>query len=175
MTLETKLNLMKLKTRESASSEPMSMSNLSASESGFSTPITPLESPLLSPSSNPKQQKHWCGYKYRASTVSSANTSANDTNEEFAIDSDSDLDSIVTSSEDEEPETAPADPDEADTDVKQRKFIRFVDKIASSQYFQKATQINFLRKAIEGVSKMSIMLTVQINSLSGTLGKWRAP
>src|SRR5699024_5299202 len=130
-----------------------------ATESGVTTPNTsPVESPLTSPLTMPKQQKHWCGYKFRASTVSSVNSTTTDVNEEFAVDSDSDLDSIVTSSEDEEPETAPADPDDADTDVKQRKLVRFVDKIASSQYFQKATQINFLRKAIEGVSKMSIML-----------------
>lgn len=176
MTLETKLNLMKLKTRESPSSETvqMSLSSLNASESGFSVPVSPVESPLHSPGSNPKQQKHWRGYRYRASAATSTVGGGNDLNEdEFAVDSDSDLDSIVTSSEDEEPETAPADPDDADTDEKQKKVIRFVDKIASSQYFQKATQINFLRKAIEGFSKMSIMLTVQINSLSGTLGIWQ--
>ena len=170
MTLETKLNLMKLKTRESPISEnvQVSFSSLNTPESGssFSTPISPLESPLLSPMSNTKQM-HWRGYKFRASGTSQI---SNDFNEEFVVDSDSDLDSIITSSEDEEPETAPADPDDADTDEKQKKVIRFVDKIASSQYFQKATQINFLRKAIEGFSKMSIMLTVQINSLSGILG-----
>ncbi|OTF80833.1 hypothetical protein BLA29_011142, partial [Euroglyphus maynei] len=80
-----------------------------------------------------------------------------------------DLDSIVTSSEDEEPETAPAAPDDADTDEKQKKLIRFFEKIASNQYFQKASQMNFVKKALEGVSNMSIMLTVQINSLNGTL------
>lgn len=195
MTLETKLNLMKLKKAEStAAVESISLSTLSAAESGrhssgVNTP-TGLESPLVSPTAAnlPKQMKHWCGYKFRTSTVSSvasnasnsgaaagAGTGASGANDETAasVDSDSDLDSIGTSSEDEEPETAPADPDDADTDEKQRKLIRFVNKIASSQYFQKATQINFFKKAIEGVSKMSIMLTVQINSLSGILGKSR--
>ena len=61
-------------------------------------------------------------------------------------------------------------PDDADTDEKQKKLIRFVEKIASNQYFQKASQMNFVKKALEGVSNMSIMLTVQINSLNGTLG-----
>lgn len=167
MTLETKLNLMKLKRRESPGSEAVSLSNLT--ESGLSTPISPLDSPV----SNSHQQKHWSGYKCRAFTASSINSTGtgNDANEEFSLDDDSDLDSILTSSEDEEPETAPADPDDADTDVKQRKFIRFVDNIATSQWFQKATKMTFFQKAIEGVSKMSISMTVQINSLSGTLGK----
>lgn len=188
MTLETKLNLMKLKKAESNNSavESISLSTLSAAEAagGISSGLnTPLESPLVSPTTGfPKQMKHWCGYKLRTSTVSSVNSStsatggatmpgANDDQVIASVDSDSDLDSIGTSSEDEEPETAPADPDDADTDEKQRKLVRFVNKIASSQYFQKATQINFFKKAIEGVSKMSIMLTVQLNSLSGTLGK----
>lgn len=165
MTLETKLNLMKLRTKELPNSEsiPYSLSSLSASESGFPTPVSSPESPLSSPFPVPKQQKHWRGYK----CVSRNNSSK--VKEEIVNETDSDIDSIVTSSEDEEPETAPADPDDADTDEKQRKFTRFVDRIASSQYFQKATQINFFRKAIEGVSNMSIMLTVQINSLSGIL------
>ncbi|KAJ7989744.1 hypothetical protein DPEC_G00307700 [Dallia pectoralis] len=50
-----------------------------------------------------------------------------------------------------------------------KRFLRFVDKIASSKYFQKATENEYIKKKIAEVSNMPLMLTVEVLELSGTL------
>ena len=50
-----------------------------------------------------------------------------------------------------------------------RKFLRFVDKIAKSKYFQKATENEYIRKKIAEVSNMPLLLSVEVLELSGTL------
>ncbi|XP_029584633.1 testis-expressed protein 2-like [Salmo trutta] len=50
-----------------------------------------------------------------------------------------------------------------------RRFLRFVDKVASSKYFQKATENEYIKKKIAEVSNMPLMLTVEVLELSGTL------
>ncbi|KAG7504609.1 hypothetical protein JOB18_012637 [Solea senegalensis] len=49
------------------------------------------------------------------------------------------------------------------------KILRFVDKIAKSKYFQKATENKYIRKKIAEVSNMPLMLSVEVMELSGTL------
>ncbi|KAJ8345037.1 hypothetical protein SKAU_G00292300 [Synaphobranchus kaupii] len=50
-----------------------------------------------------------------------------------------------------------------------RKILRFVDKIAKSKYFQKATENEYIKKKIEEVSNTPLLLTVEVQELSGTL------
>lgn len=50
-----------------------------------------------------------------------------------------------------------------------KKILRFVDKIAKSKYFQKATENEYIKKKIEEVSNMPLMLSVEVQELSGTL------
>ncbi|KAM4531852.1 testis-expressed protein 2-like isoform 1-T1 [Odontesthes bonariensis] len=50
-----------------------------------------------------------------------------------------------------------------------RKILRFVDKIAKSKYFQKATENEYIRKKIAEVSNVPLMLSVEVLELSGTL------
>ncbi|XP_017277266.1 testis-expressed protein 2-like [Kryptolebias marmoratus] len=50
-----------------------------------------------------------------------------------------------------------------------RKILRFVDKIAKSKYFQKATENDYIKKKIAEVSNMPLMLSVEVLELSGTL------
>ncbi|XP_030645546.1 testis-expressed protein 2-like [Chanos chanos] len=50
-----------------------------------------------------------------------------------------------------------------------RKILRFVDKIAKSKYFQKATENEYIKKKIAEVSNMPLLLTVEVLELSGTL------
>ncbi|KAG7459444.1 hypothetical protein MATL_G00210870 [Megalops atlanticus] len=50
-----------------------------------------------------------------------------------------------------------------------RKILRFVDKIAKSKYFQKATENEYIKKKIEEVSNTPLHLTVEVQELSGTL------
>nr|XP_056722511.1 testis-expressed protein 2-like [Euleptes europaea] len=50
-----------------------------------------------------------------------------------------------------------------------RKILRLVDKIAKSKYFQKATENEFIKKKIEEVSNTPLLLTVEVQELTGTL------
>ncbi|KAJ7984704.1 hypothetical protein DPEC_G00357510 [Dallia pectoralis] len=50
-----------------------------------------------------------------------------------------------------------------------RRILRFVDKIAKSKYFQKATENEYIKKKIEEMSNMPLLLAVEVQELSGTL------
>ncbi|XP_072523377.1 testis-expressed protein 2 isoform X2 [Salminus brasiliensis] len=50
-----------------------------------------------------------------------------------------------------------------------RRILRFVDKIAKSKYFQKATENEYIKKKIEEMSNMPLLLTVEVQELSGLL------
>lgn len=52
---------------------------------------------------------------------------------------------------------------------KPSKIMRFVDKIAKSKYFQKATETEFIKKKIEEVSNTPLLLTVEVQECQGTL------
>ncbi|XP_062308405.1 testis-expressed protein 2 [Osmerus eperlanus] len=49
------------------------------------------------------------------------------------------------------------------------KIMRFVDKIAKSKYFQKATETEFIKKRMEEVSNTPLLLTVEVQECRGTL------
>ena len=49
------------------------------------------------------------------------------------------------------------------------KIMRFVDKIAKSKYFQKATETEFIKKKIEEMSNTPLLLTVEVQECRGTL------
>ncbi|XP_014664586.1 PREDICTED: testis-expressed sequence 2 protein-like [Priapulus caudatus] len=51
----------------------------------------------------------------------------------------------------------------------QKKFLRMVDKITASRYFQQATEYKYIKKAMENVSKVPLLLTVEVHSLTGTM------
>ncbi|XP_066518702.1 testis-expressed protein 2 isoform X1 [Hoplias malabaricus] len=50
-----------------------------------------------------------------------------------------------------------------------RRILRFVDKIAKSKYFQKATENEYIKKKIEEMSNMPLLLTVEVQELIGIL------
>ncbi|XP_017287976.1 testis-expressed protein 2 isoform X2 [Kryptolebias marmoratus] len=52
---------------------------------------------------------------------------------------------------------------------KSSKIMRFVDKIAKSKYFQKATETEFIKKKMEEVSNTPLLLTVELQQLRGRL------
>lgn len=49
------------------------------------------------------------------------------------------------------------------------KIMRFVDKIAKSKYFQKATETEFIKKKMEEVSNTPLLLTVELQEIRGRL------
>ncbi|KAK2820816.1 hypothetical protein Q5P01_023775 [Channa striata] len=50
-----------------------------------------------------------------------------------------------------------------------RRILRFVDKIAKSKYFQRAAENEFIKKKFEEMSNTPLLLTVEVQELSGTL------
>ncbi|XP_029312355.1 testis-expressed protein 2 [Cottoperca gobio] len=50
-----------------------------------------------------------------------------------------------------------------------KKIWRFVDKITKSKYFQKATENEFIKKKFEEMSNTPLLLTVEVQELSGSL------
>ncbi|XP_077863180.1 testis-expressed protein 2-like [Saccoglossus kowalevskii] len=50
-----------------------------------------------------------------------------------------------------------------------KKILRIVDRIAKSKYFQKAAENSYVKKAIEEVSNLPLVLTVEVKGLHGTL------
>ncbi|XP_060748312.1 testis-expressed protein 2-like [Tachysurus vachellii] len=50
-----------------------------------------------------------------------------------------------------------------------RTILHFVDKIAKSKYFQKATENEYIKKKIAEVSNTPLLLSVEVLELSGTL------
>ena len=50
-----------------------------------------------------------------------------------------------------------------------KKWIRIVDSITKSKYFQKATETDYIRKKLETVSNTPMLLTVELVQLKGTL------
>ncbi|XP_019902493.2 testis-expressed protein 2 isoform X1 [Esox lucius] len=50
-----------------------------------------------------------------------------------------------------------------------KRILRFVDKIAKSKYFQKATENEYIKKKIEEMSNTPLLLAVEVQELSGTL------
>ncbi|XP_072167729.1 testis-expressed protein 2-like isoform X1 [Diadema setosum] len=49
------------------------------------------------------------------------------------------------------------------------KIMRFVNKVANSNYFQRATQNKYIRRAFDEVSNTSVELTVEVKELRGVL------
>ena len=50
-----------------------------------------------------------------------------------------------------------------------KKFVNLVSKIASSNYFQKATENKYIKMAMENVSNCQLNLNVEVNKISGKI------
>ncbi|XP_023714562.1 testis-expressed protein 2 isoform X3 [Cryptotermes secundus] len=50
-----------------------------------------------------------------------------------------------------------------------KKLMNVMNKIAASKYFQQATEYKYIKRAIEGVSNTRLILSVEVNGLVGTL------
>lgn len=86
---------------------------------------------------------------------------------------DSDVeDSPETSTEDEDKSSMTMCTTPKDTPTTQssgKKFLSMVDRLAANKYFQHATELSYVRKAMEGVSNTEIRLTVSISGIEGCL------
>lgn len=75
----------------------------------------------------------------------------------------------ATSSSSSAPAASQGVPGDRDKDAKGRKLLRMIDNIASSSLFQQASDNKFIRRAMEGVSRTEIRLTVDLLELRGRL------
>lgn len=86
---------------------------------------------------------------------------------------DSDVeDSPETSTEDDDKSNMTMYTTSKDTPSTQssgKKFLSMVDRLAASKYFQHATELSYVRKAMEGVSNTEIRLTVSVSGIEGCL------
>lgn len=84
----------------------------------------------------------------------------------------SDVDDSAESSSDEDgPQEIPLDKESGNPPPAHgsKKFIKMVDKLTESKFFQAATENRYIKKAMEGVSNTELRLTVEIKAVSGTL------
>ncbi|XP_043464968.1 testis-expressed protein 2 [Leptopilina heterotoma] len=133
MTIETKLNLMKLKRAGSLSVNSNANNSNNSNDISESDKSLPARSPV-----------------YCSDVEDSPETSTEDEdNGQFASPSVS-------------RESTP-------TQSSGRKFLSMMDKLASSKYFQSATELSYVRRAMEGVSNTEIKLMVSVSSIQGCL------
>uniref|UniRef100_A0A8C2FSK0 Testis expressed 2, like n=1 Tax=Cyprinus carpio TaxID=7962 RepID=A0A8C2FSK0_CYPCA len=90
-----------------------------------------------------------------------------ETESRLSVLADSDEESSSAGSSDEE-EVSSADTQGTGGSTS-RRILRFVDKIAKSKYFQKATENEYIKKKIEEMSNTPLLLAVEVQELSGTL------
>jgi hypothetical protein len=50
-----------------------------------------------------------------------------------------------------------------------KKMMNIVNSIVSSNYFQKATEIKYIKKAMKNVSNCPLLLTIDVRKVCGTL------
>ncbi|XP_046408967.1 testis-expressed protein 2 isoform X2 [Ischnura elegans] len=80
----------------------------------------------------------------------------------------SDVEDSAESSSDEEINPSHADESHG-TPTSKKKILQMVDKIASSKYFQQATEYKYIKRAMEGVSNTRLVLSVELKGAVGTL------
>lgn len=147
MTLETKLDLMKLKGRST---------DFTTTRGGtLSTPPSPGDDPSI------PIPTIVSGGAYRRSPSSDCILR----NVQYDADTD---DSVESSSEDdfEEEDAAERTPGSGPAS---KRILRLVDSVAASKYFQQASEWRLLKKAMKGVSRTRIELGVEVRRLNGIL------
>ncbi|XP_061741167.1 testis-expressed protein 2-like [Nerophis ophidion] len=109
----------------------------------------------LEESQNIPRAQQDCGSKLRMSTLA---------------DSDEESSSLTSSDEEDASDRSPMGAEDVNPGWNtSRKILKFMDKIAKSRYFQKATENEYIRKKIAQVSNVPLMLSVEVLELSGTL------
>ncbi|XP_042219773.1 testis-expressed protein 2-like isoform X2 [Homarus americanus] len=145
MSLETKLDLMKLKRT----------TGLEGNTPNTSSPPSPAE-----------PAPHTSGPRVYTRSPSSDRLLRN-----LHFDTDTD-DSVESSSEEEGEEeglAAEAGLPVGGSGPTSRRLLRLVDTVAGSRYFQQAAEWRLLQRALQGVSNTRIELSVEVRRLAGTL------
>lgn len=184
MTFETKLNLLKIKSDNSGTSNSSSSNcqnaggsaNQSTSNTNNSTCNPQAQSSQPSSESLPKSDSNSensnpgninknCNKPSRSSS-GSARTSGESSNTDDESESDSSSDSSL---DDDGNNDEISDWEDYGAEKTRQNIVKFVDKIASSRYFQQATENRYIKKKLQNISNCPLVLIVQIQSLNGVL------
>ncbi|XP_045214289.2 testis-expressed protein 2-like [Mercenaria mercenaria] len=97
-----------------------------------------------------------------------SNTESKKTKRSAITDSEEE-DSAESSTDEEDEPTNLADDGSGQSGGTGKKIMKYINKIAASKYFQSATENKYIKKAMTGVSNTPLILTVEVQKLSGTL------
>lgn len=181
MTFETKLNLLKIKNDNSSANNTaagdggkLATSNQSTNATSNSNNNNATTLSLANESSAGKDNIDSAsidsfnkdGAINKSSMSSSGSTR---TSGESSDSGESDSDSSSDSSSKEADVDEISDWEDYGAERTRQNIVRFVDKIASSRYFQHATENRFIKKKLQDISNCPLVLVVKIQSLSGVL------
>lgn len=174
MTFETKLNLLKIKpesnsesvstgqsqgsqsstTKDAPNSDSSTKDQGSVSDSGSENLSRDSSQPVVS-NDNP--------------TINQSTTRASEDSNATSDTSDSEFNSSSDSSSDEADIDEISDWEDYGAERTRQNIVKFVDKVASSRYFQQATENRYIKKKLQDISNCPLVLVVQIRSLNGVL------
>lgn len=166
MTFATKLNLLKIKSDNSTNTTTAAASPSSATCGSNSTQTQSVESNVPKDGSSTSESSLDNIGREKPSMSSSASTR---TSVESSDSEDDDSDSSSDSSIGEADSNEISDWEEYGAEKTRQNIVKFVDKIASSRYFQQATENRYIKKKLQDISNCPLVLVVQIQSLNGVL------
>lgn len=168
MTFETKLNLLKIK------SDNASANNSGLNQAGIpSTATGEAQSSMPSSESSNRDSSSLSDFSSdnisapRKPTPSSSGSTR--TSGESSDSDESETDSSSDSSSDEADLDEISDWEDYGAEKTRQSIVKFVDRIASSRYFQHATENRYIKKKLQDISNCPLVLVVQIQSLNGVL------
>lgn len=82
----------------------------------------------------------------------------------FDYDDLSDPESVVSLSDEDSEENL-----SIENDVRQARFVKLLDKLVVNKYFQQVSDTKYVKKKMEDISNLPILLTVNIYRLKGVL------
>jgi hypothetical protein len=171
MTFETKLNLLKIKSDNSTNTTNSNTnSGLGIPAGSPSSGQQYIEMNVIKDCSSASESS--CenlnnkeSNKPSLSLSNSTRTSCESTSDSENNDSDSTSDSSFDEAELNEI----SDWEDYGAEKTRQNIVKFVDKIASSRYFQHATENRYIKKKLKDISNCPLVLVVQIQSLNGVL------
>ncbi|KAG9511052.1 Testis-expressed protein 2 [Fragariocoptes setiger] len=164
MTFETKLNLLKI--REQAPSSGNTSTNLKSDTDSQKPASTVNSGPTISSTTN---QSNISGQITEASSPPTQDSSVRSSVDLSDTDDTESMLSSDSSSDDELDSDEISDWEDYGAERTRQTIVKFVDKIASSRYFQHATENKYIKKKLQDISNCPLVLVVQIQSLNGIL------
>lgn len=169
MTFETKLNLLKIKSDTTSANPQPNPTPTSSSSSGSSQNLAnqPIDSTSKDNTSTSESNSEVFNRENIKHFTSSSNSTR--TSDESSDSDERESDTSSDSSFEEGDANEISDWEDYGAEKTRQNIVKFVDRIASSRYFQQATENRYIKKKLQDISNCPLVLVVQIQSLSGIL------